>query len=333
MTSADPPRPIRPPFDAELEPALESLPRYFTTLEPAGIAEFRAATARPRSSVEPAFAGRPVEVTDHVVAGHGGGEITVSVLRRTAAEGGSDAEGASAPGVYLLHGGGMVGGSRWAVVPMIVEWVLEYGAVAASVDYRLAPEFPDPVPVEDAFSGYEWFVARAADLGFDPNRVLMGGVSAGGGLAAGATLLARERGSMMPFGLLLTSPMLDDRDDTRSAHEVDGVGIWDRTSNRTGWTALLGDRRGTDDVSIAAAPARATDLSDLPPTYLDVGSAEVFRDEVVAFARGIWAAGGIAELHVWPGGFHGFQGIVPAAALSRAAVQAREAWVRRILTP
>jgi acetyl esterase/lipase len=127
--------------------------------------------------------------------------------------------------------------------------------------------------------------------------------------------------------------MLDDRDDSRSAHEVDGVGIWDRTSNRTGWTALLGDRRGTDDVSIAAAPACATDLSGLPPTYLDVGSAEVFRDEVVAFARGIWAAGGIAELHVWPGGFHGFQGIVPTAALSRAAVQARETWVRRILAP
>ena len=131
----------RPPFDVELESALDAAPAFFTTLQPDSIAEFRAATARSSSSLDEVIAGRPVQVTDHPVTGHGGGEIVVTVLRR------SGHEGAAGPGVYLIHGGGMVGGSRWAVAPMLVEWALEYGAVAAAVDYRLAPEFPDPVPV------------------------------------------------------------------------------------------------------------------------------------------------------------------------------------------
>ncbi|WP_317451749.1 alpha/beta hydrolase [Microbacterium sp. NIBRBAC000506063] len=107
--------------------------------------------------------------------------------------------------------------------------------------------------------------------------------------------------------------------------------MWDRASNDTGWDALLGDRRGTDAVSIYAAPARADDLSGLPPTFIDVGSAEVFRDEDVAYASGIWAAGGECELHVWPGGFHGFDGLAPHAELSIAMVETRNRWLTRML--
>ena len=318
--------PCRTPFDAELAPTLDEVPAYFTTLEPDSIAEFRTATDR-QPDLDELIGGRPVEIVDHVIVGHEPGEIVVSVFRRT------DHEGGAAPGIYLLHGGGMVGGSRWALAPMLIEWVVEFGAVAASIDYRLAPDFPDPTPVEDAYAGWLWFAGHAEELGFDPRRALIGGQSAGGGLSAGATLLARDRGGPMPVALLLMWPMLDDRNETVSSHQVDGVGIWDRTSNETGWTALLGDRRGTADVSIYAAPGRAADLSGLPPTYVEVGSAEVFRDESVAFASGIWAAGGSAELHVWAGGFHGFQTIVPTAAVSLAGGQAREAWVRRILSP
>ena len=305
---------------------LEAAPAFFTTLEPDAIAEFRAATRRP-SSLDDVIAGRPVEVTDHAVTGHGGGEIAVTVLRH------SDHKDAVGPGVYLIHGGGMVGGSRWAVAPMLVEWVLEYGAVAAAVDYRLAPDFPDPVPVEDCYAGFEWFVSHADVFGFDRHRVLIGGQSAGGGLSIGTTLLRRDRGEPMPAAMLLMWPMLDDRNETVSARQIDGVGIWDRTSNETGWTALLGNRRGTADVSIYAAPARAIDLSGLPPAYIEAGSAEVFRDEAVAFASRIWEAGGSAELHIWAGGFHGFQTIVPAAALSQRGLQTRESWVRRMLAP
>src|SRR3954451_18157673 len=117
--------------------------------------------------------------------------------------------------------------------------------------------------------------------------------------------------------------MLDDRNDTPSAIQMAGLGVWDRTANDVGWTALLGDARGGPDVSPYAAPARATDLSGLPPAFIDVGSAGRFRTEDVAYAERIWRAGGVAELHVWPGGYHGFDGVTPQAALSQAAVAAR----------
>jgi acetyl esterase/lipase len=108
--------------------------------------------------------------------------------------------------------------------------------------------------------------------------------------------------------------------------------VWDRTSNITGWSALLGDRRGTADVSIYAAPARATDLSGLPPAFIDCGSVEVFRDEDVAYATALWHAGTQAELHVWPGGFHGFDQMAPQSAIGQAMVAARDAWVARLLS-
>jgi acetyl esterase/lipase len=125
--------------------------------------------------------------------------------------------------------------------------------------------------------------------------------------------------------------MLDDRNATPSAWQMAGAGVWDRAANEVGWTALLGDARGGPDVSPYAAPARAADLSGLPPAFIDVGSAETFRDEDVAYATRIWQAGGSAELHVWPGGFHGFAGAVPQAAMSRAAVAAQRDWLRRLL--
>lgn len=118
---------------------------------------------------------------------------------------------------------------------------------------------------------------------------------------------------------MLLRPMLDDRNDTVSSIQMAGLGLWDHRSNEFGWTALLGDRRGGAHVEPYAAPARATDLSGLPPTFLDVGSAETFRDETVAYASRIWAHGGRAELHVWPGGFHWFAGFVPQAPVSQAA--------------
>jgi acetyl esterase/lipase len=126
--------------------------------------------------------------------------------------------------------------------------------------------------------------------------------------------------------------MLDDRLITPSSRELDGEGIWDATSNMTGWNALLGERRGGSDVSVYAAPARATDLSGLPPAFVDVGSVETFRDEDIDYAARLLQAGVQTELHVWPGGFHGFDGMAPQASLSRIASATRAAWVRRLLT-
>ena len=166
----------------------------------------------------------------------------------------------------------------------------------------------------------------------DKDRIILAGESGGGGLAASLAILARDRRGPIVLGQLLMAPMLDDRNDTLSSHQMEGLGIWDLTSNETGWRALLGDAQGGPDGSPYAAAARAEDLSRLPVTFLDVGSAETFRDEVVAFGSGIWAAGGDAELHVWPGGFHAFYLDLPEAQLSVAALRARVDWLRRLLS-
>jgi acetyl esterase/lipase len=174
-------------------------------------------------------------------------------------------------------------------------------------------------------------VEHGQDLHIDPERLMIAGSSAGAGIAAGVALLARDRGGPSLIAQLLNSPMLDDRNDSISSHQYTHTGSWSRESNDTGWDALLGERRGTEDVSPYASPARATDLSGLPPAFVDVGSAEVFRDEAVGYASALWAAGVQAELHVWAGGFHMFHGPAPTAAVSIAAVTARAGWVARTL--
>jgi acetyl esterase/lipase len=126
--------------------------------------------------------------------------------------------------------------------------------------------------------------------------------------------------------------MLDDRNDTPSAAQLAHLGGWNPATNEAAWNHVLGDLRGTAEVPAWAAPARAEDVSGLPATYLEAGSVEMLRDEIVTYAGRIWAAGGDAELHVFPGGFHGFDFFVPTAALSGAARTARLNWLRRILT-
>ncbi|MGW6441954.1 alpha/beta hydrolase [Lentzea sp. NPDC055074] len=233
--------------------------------------------------------------------------------------------GSGGPPVLHVHGGGMVAGTRRSDLHVLAEWVAELGVTLVSPEYRLAPEHPHPAPVEDCYRTLEWMERT----GF--RSPVVAGTSAGGGLAAAVTLMARDLGGPPIRGQLLMCPMLDDRCDTPSGHQfLDGT-TWVRSSNITGWTALLGEARGGPDVSPFAAPARATDLSGLPPAYVDVGSVDVFRDEAVDYASRIWRTGGDAELHVWPGGCHGFDQLVPEAALSRRARATRLAWLRRTL--
>jgi acetyl esterase/lipase len=227
----------------------------------------------------------------------------------------------------------MVAGDHRMGLADALDWAEEFGLAVVSVGYRLAPETRHPGPVEDCYAGLVWTAEHAGELGIDPDRIVIAGVSAGGGLAAAVSLLARDREGPALLGQMLLCPMLDDRNESVSARQMAGLGVWDRTANETGWTALLGAARGGPDVSPYAAPARARDLSRLPPAFIDVGSAETFRDEDVAYASTIWAGGGRAELHVWPGGFHRFDSLVPDAAISRAAKAARLNWLRRLLGP
>ncbi|MBB4689431.1 alpha/beta hydrolase fold domain-containing protein [Amycolatopsis jiangsuensis] len=236
------------------------------------------------------------------------------------------------PVLLWLHGGGMVlHGHKGRDLVVLKEYALELGLGFVAVDYRVAPENPHPAPVEDCYAALQWTVAHAAEHGFDTSRVLVGGASAGGGLAAGTALLARDRKGPELFGQLLVYPMIDDRNDSPSAEQMAGLGVWDRAANEIGWTALLGDARGGPDVSPYAAPARATDLSGLPPAFLDVGTAETFRDEVLDYATRLCRSGVQSELHLWPGAYHGFDHSAPQAGLSLEAGEARLRWLRRLL--
>jgi acetyl esterase/lipase len=312
-----------PPFDPELQPILTELAAMMpSTLTIEMVPLIRDA---PALTVAEIIGDRPITHTEQVIPGPDGApDITVAIFKRNDHKAGG-------PGFYHTHGGGMVIGDRLTGVGTILEWVDQFDGVAVSVEYRLAPEHPDPAPIDDCYAGLVWTAAHADELGFDASKLIIAGGSAGGGLAAGVTLMARDKGGPALAAQVLIYPMLDDRNETVSSQQINGIGVWDRGSNDMGWDAYLGDRRKTDQVSIYAAPARATDLTNLPPAFIDVGTAEVFRDEDVAYASAIWAQGGVAELHVWPGGFHAFDQMAPTAALSIAMTQARIAWLRRIL--
>lgn len=233
------------------------------------------------------------------------------------------------PVILHLHGGGLIAGTADSDMPPTAELAERTGCAVVSVEYRLAPEDPYPAALEDAAAALRWLAGDDAPVGFDSSRIIVAGVSAGGGLAAATALFARDHGGPPIAGLLLQCPMLDDRSDSASAHQMAGHGSWDRSANATAWSAYLADVDGP--VPAYASPARARDLAGLPPTFVDVGSAETFREECVAFARGIWRDGGEAELHVWPGGTHAFDFLAPWTPLARDARRAREDWLRRLL--
>ncbi|MFI0085369.1 alpha/beta hydrolase [Streptomyces bobili] len=319
---------VPPPFDPELAAALELIKDMITPgMSIEDIETVRRSPGIALLAEVDLTAGGAFEVEDRTVPGaEGSPEISLLICRPTA-----PAPDRPRPVVYHVHGGGMVLGTNRVGVDQILDWARELDMVVVSVEYRLAPEHPYPAPVDDVYAGLLWTAEHAKELGADPERIVIAGASAGGGLTAALALLLRDRGGPRPVGQVLLCPMLDDRNDTPSSHQMAGLGVWDRTANETGWTALLGEVRGGPDVSPYAAPARAEDLSGLPPAFLDVGSAETFRDEAVAYASRIWQAGGVAELHVWPGGFHGFDGFAPQAAVSRAARTAQLEWLRRLL--
>ncbi|WP_435280913.1 alpha/beta hydrolase [Streptomyces koelreuteriae] len=319
---------VPPPFDPELAGALELIKDMISPgLTPDQIAEVRQGPGIELLAELDLTMGGTFVVEDRQVPGpQGEPDISLLICRPAAPV----AAGAR-PVIYHVHGGGMVIGNNRVGVDVPLAWARALDAVVVSVEYRLAPEHPHPAPVEDVYAGLLWTAEHAAELGADPERIVVAGASAGGGLCAALALLTRDRKGPRPIGQVLMCPMLDDRNDTPSTYQMAGLGVWDRTANETGWSALLGSRRGGPDVPAYAAPARAEDLTGLPPAFLDVGSAETFRDEVVAYASRIWQAGGVAELHVWPGGFHGFDGFAPQAALSQSARAAQVDWLRRLL--
>ncbi|KAI9901117.1 hypothetical protein N3K66_002934 [Trichothecium roseum] len=330
----------RPPYD----PELAAVHGYFPQRGPLTKEQFLAWRKEPTElmlpTAEHVLSKRPLTHVEHRVPGFlpDDPEVTISVF--TPAAGSTTASG-PLPCLYFMHGGGLAIGDRFTGVYEALDWVTGADCVFVTVEYRLAPEHVQPALLHDCYAGLAWVHAHAAELGVDPARVMVGGHSGGACMAAGLAMMARDRrggnGDGLPIcAQLLASPMLDNRNESTSTRQYATEEPWLRASNATAWAAALGQEELQDGAQADApvdgrfVPNRAADLAGLPPTWVDVGSADVFRDEAVEFASRIWAAGGQAELRVWSGCYHGFELIAPKARPSAEAVRGRNEWVKHI---
>lgn len=314
-------------LDPELAAGLLALPAG-VPIDWDDLSATRAARARAFAA---ASAGQPaspgVAREDRAVPGRDGAPaVPVRLYRPVGAAG-------PLPALLWVHGGGYVLGSVAITDPVAAHLAEAVGCFVVSVEYRLAPEHPFPAALGDCYAALRWVFDQAAALGIDRGRIAVGGPSAGGGLAAGLALLARDRGEVPLACQLLIYPMLDDRSATPSSHAITDSRVWNRAANLRGWRAYLGGEPGGATTPPYAAAARAADLAGLPPAYLAVGTADLFVDEDIAYAQRLIAAGVPTELHVYPGAFHGSEGLIPAAALSRRMVADRDAALVRALRP
>ena len=228
---------------------------------------------------------------------------------------------APGPAVIYTHGGGMILGTLDAYDSLVSAYVSATGVPFLAVNYRLAPEVHDTTLAEDAFAGVTWLLAHASQLGVDPQRIAIMGDSGGGGVAAGAAILAREHQVALARQILIY-PMLDDRNLVPDPL-LTPFATWTYEQNYTAWNAVLDGKQGSEEVTPIAAPARLTDFGGLTPAYLEVGELDIFRDEDIAYAQLLARAGVPVELHVHPGVPHGFERFAPNSKVARRAMNDR----------
>jgi acetyl esterase/lipase len=284
--------------------------------------DLRIARFLPRSTVGPrrlrlirrftAAAGKPRPGIDVVQLESDAPEVSVRIFRPANA-------GPRTPALLWIHGGGYVIGTAAQDDPFCRRISDQLGVIVASVDYRLAPEHPFPMPLHDCYAALTW-LAGQPDV--DPRRIAIGGASAGAGLAAALALLAKERGEVQPVLQLLSYPMLDDRTTARTDIDQRPLRLWNANCNRFGWQSYLGPAHG-GEISALASPARYEDLAGLPPAWIGVGTCDLFHDENVAYAERLRRAGVDCTLHVTPGAYHAFDMIEAKAPISQAFRQAQ----------
>lgn len=306
-----------PRYDAELQQFLNDHPEVDrTSLTEEKIPPLKEAFVS--GGVDALTKGRNLEVKSWQVKARDGHMLEMTTIQKSG--------GKPKAALFHIHSGGMIAGDRFIGMDMVADWVEEYDLVATTVEYRLAPKHQDPIPVQDCFDALVEFSKQIDNL-----PLVVAGMSAGGGLSAGVALMARDSEGPKLAGQLLMCPMLDSTNSSASSKQFSSLGLWDRESNDVGWNALLGDRRGTIQVSQYASPAKAKDLTGLPPTFLDVGTLEVFRSEIVDYAERLAQADVPVELHMWSGAFHGFDLTYPDALVSKLALDARKMWLERLL--
>jgi acetyl esterase/lipase len=222
------------------------------------------------------------------------------------------------PAIVYLHGGGRVSGSLELYDRIVSQFAHLSGVPFLSVDYHLSPEAKGETQAEEAFSALIWLKNQAVKLGIDENRIAIMGDSAGGGIAAAAAILARDRKVFLALQILIY-PMLDDRVMTADERLLP-FAVWTYDNNYTGWTASLGTERGGDNVPAIAAPGRLVEFEGLAPAFISVGDLDIFRNENLEYAGKLANAGVPVEFHLHPGAPHGFEFMAPHAAVSKRAL-------------
>jgi acetyl esterase/lipase len=312
-------------IDPELEVVLDLMPVIDLDDPVAARREFEKMLVAMRTPLPEA---ELLEIEDRMIPGwEGDPEVSVRVYRPKAV---AANPGTRVPGILQIHGGGFIVGNVESEHAGAVLTAVDAGAVLVSVEYRLAPEHPYPAGLHDCYAALSFLHGEAGALGVDPARIALLGASAGGGLAAGTALLARDRGGPPVCFQMLHIPELDDRLETPSMQKFVDSPLWNQPLAVKSWQFYLGDLSGTDDVPIYAAPARATDLAGLPPAYVSTAENDPLRDEGIAYALGMLQAGVSVELHQFPGTFHG-SALVTRAAVSRRAAQEASVVLRRAL--
>ena len=291
-------------LDAELTPGFSAQPA------PQGPPSVTASRQRLRQAIQALSAavtpGEDVVVTDMKMPGSPAVPVRVFAPRQRR----------SGAVLMWIHGGGFIAGEHEDDGLFAIPLVRELGCTVASVGYRKPPESPYPAATDDCYAALRWLAGPTLPLGFVPDKLAVGGISAGGCLAAATALRARdEKGPALCFQLLLI-PVIDNRHATPSMDEVRDPRCWNRNSSLAAWEMYLG-KDFLGEVPPYASPARAKDLSGLPPAYVDVAEVDVLRDEAIDYAARLMQAGVRTELHVYPGAYHGSAYFQPYAGISQ----------------
>lgn len=241
--------------------------------------------------------------------------------------------GSPAPVLVWMHGGGFIIGKPKMDDPCLIQFAQELGITIVSVDYRFAPEHPFPNPLDDCYTALKWVYYHGQSMGIDPDRIAIGGKSAGGGLAATLVQLAHDRNEVKPIFQMLVYPMLDDRSSIRSDLANEELMIWTQENNRFAWEAYLQQKCGSDNLPPYSVASRREDLSGFPPTWLAVGTLDLFYEEDVAYAQKLKHCGVECELVVIPGAFHGFDSLNQQLQIVRDFRKSQIAALKKQLFP